>query len=326
MSESATQSGDEPEDPTEYASPLGLGWGEIVANCSIGDRVHLRFPDKEGRVDWRSYWVHDAGDEYIDCGDWRVEIADDSEVARGQVGDRGVRLLKHGALGYYETDRPSIGGIEHVPREEFKKASWTMWEVGTTLGHGEALPSDKTVITEAPSRDVAIEKALRWADQDGSGSARVVYEEDPIELRSERDLYQKRREMKFEQDTRVCELCSNEIPGGLEAMVEHIEDDHSLEDLVGEASFSWTPDEPRGFHHPNGTIHFAKSNSGTVASMFCGRSFSRDDFEDTDCDWKDLFSYELGDREDYCGSCITQLTQGSLAVRLPPVLEGHSCH
>jgi len=321
MSESATQDTDSVDDPTEYPSPINLGWDEIVSNCSIGDRVHLRFPSKEGSVDWRSYWVHDAGEEYVDCGRYRVDIVDDPDVARTQVGDRGVRLLEHGALGYDAEFLPSIGGIERIPREEFDGTTWNVWEIGTTLGRGEALPSDQTVITEAPSREVAIEKALRWSDRDGSGSATVVYEEEEIEPPSDRDLYQKRREMKFDQQTRVCELCSDQIPGGVEKMLEHIEDEHSLEDLAKQTSFSWTPDEPRGLHHPNGTIHFIESEMPSSVGTFCGRTYSRHDFEDSDTEFGDLLSYELGDADDYCGNCIQTLRQDGRAIRLPAVLE-----
>jgi len=324
MSETSAQDTDDVSDPTEYASIRGLGWGEIVANCSVGDRVHLRFPSKEGSVDWRSYWVHDAGDEYVDCGKWRLEIVDDPEVARGQVGDRGVRMLQHDALGYIFLDFHSLGGIERVPREAFDGRAWNKWEIGTTLGRGEELPSDQTVVTEAPSRDVAIEKALRWTDRESSGSPTVVYQEEEIESPSDRCLAQKRRDRKFEQNTRVCELCSEQVPGGVEKMLEHIEDEHSLEDLAKQASFSWTPSDPKGLHLPNETIHFVESNTGLCASTFCGQSYSGDDFEDVDVDWSEMFSYDLGNPEDYCGNCVQQMKQDGRALYLPPVLEEDS--
>ncbi|RLM32657.1 hypothetical protein [Haloarcula sp. Atlit-120R] len=110
------------------------------------------------------------------------------------------------------------------------------------------------------------------------------------------------------ENYRTCELCSEPVDGGVEGIVEHIEDEHDLEALAHEVSHNWTPHEPSAVHLPNGTVHFGGSRHGPeMVDTTCGLTIEVNDLDGIE-NLRNLISYDHADAEAYCGNCV-QLTK-----------------
>lgn len=111
------------------------------------------------------------------------------------------------------------------------------------------------------------------------------------------------------EKVRVCSVgrCKEEVTGGIVGMAEHVEEEHDLEDLVREVSFTYSPQEPVGVHHPNGTTHFTGSGrsrcDSEVVETRCGVTIRASDLDGVE-DATNLVSYRHADADDYCGTCI----------------------
>lgn len=112
---------------------------------------------------------------------------------------------------------------------------------------------------------------------------------------------------KYESNTRVCELCGEDIPHGIVGMSEHIETEHIQEDIVEELSRPWRPSEPRMFHHPDGESHIVWSYDRDFVETRCGLIESRVEVSSsmyTETWLNELISYAWVDADRYCQTCI----------------------
>lgn len=172
---------DEQEDPTQHHTHRGPSWAQIVRDLQPGDRVHIEVPAPRNEVQWRSYWVTAAGDEYAEFGKYRVEVTDEDIHVRTSRGDGGVKLLEDQNGEWFNGEfTESLNDIERVPAAAFEDRTWYRWEVGVSESRMGGISTDKTVITEAPSKEIAQAKAKRWAAM-SSGYTAVTYQEDKIE-------------------------------------------------------------------------------------------------------------------------------------------------
>ncbi len=170
------------DDPTVFPMFDSPGWTDIVKETEPGDRVHLQLPHQSGSVRWRSEWVLDAGDEFIETESYRVEITDEDEHVRRTMGDGGVKLLESlNDEWVIESWTPSLNGIERIPFDALTDGKWYQWEVHVSEVVGGGVSTDQTVFPEAPSQAVAEEKGKRWADME-RGYTPVVYQEQRIRI------------------------------------------------------------------------------------------------------------------------------------------------
>lgn len=125
---------------------------------------------------------------------------------------------------------------------------------------------------------------------------------------------------KREADTRVCDLCKEDVEGGLDAMFEHISNDHDPADIAKELSHEWRTGEPLVFHHPSAKTHFI--GSGGYAKHFvttiCGMEVTSDDLDVDVESIQEFTSYDHVDEDEYCESCVNLYLQETAGVGVLP--------
>lgn len=160
------------DSPTIHEQADGPTPADIIRDADVGDRLHVQFPDRDGDVDWRSYWVQDAGDDYVEVGKYRLVVDEDAfkDIA-----------LKVQLVDEWQSDdyTPSTGTVERIPAEVFDTIQIYEWEVHVSETQMGGVSTDQTVFPEAPSKTAAEAKAKRWAELD-SGYTPVTYREQEV--------------------------------------------------------------------------------------------------------------------------------------------------
>lgn len=157
---------------------------DLVRACEVGDRVHIELTHRDGRIPWRSDWVVETGDDYVQTPRFRVEVTDEDRVGRGSVT---LYEKQHGSDAYIsESWTESLNGFERTPRDALHDGDWCKWEMVVSEIPGGGVSTDTTVFPEAPTREVAEVVAKRWAGNE-NGSIPVSYRGEEIYLGDDDD-------------------------------------------------------------------------------------------------------------------------------------------
>ncbi len=154
----------------EYPQYNGLSIAEIVQRFEKGDRLHVELTRREGRIRWRKAWVTDAGEDYVEFDNYRIEITDPEAAGRGAV----TLFEDLGGEWVSEQWTEGLNGLERVPAEAFDDQEWYEWEIVASETMGGGVSTDQTVFPEAPTREAAEEKAKRWGEKTYTP---IVYQE-----------------------------------------------------------------------------------------------------------------------------------------------------
>lgn len=175
-SEATTQS-----DRYQYPRVNGPTTADVVRACEEGDRVAFCLGNLGGDIKWHREYVSAAGEEWVEFGNWRLEVVEDDELARYCKGDDGVRVESSVALRTND-HMPDATGIERTPADALEAETWYEWEVclSETRSFEEA-STDQSMLVDAPTKELAIETAKRHAEME-NGYAMAHYRQDEIEV------------------------------------------------------------------------------------------------------------------------------------------------
>lgn len=166
----------------------------LVQGLSEGDRVALDLGDRDGTPQWKHRTVTEAGEDYAVLAgftDYRLETVGETDTPAYKQSDRqrysydgAVLLEEEGDEWVVHDYSDHLNGLEVVPEEEISERKWYSWEVGVSEVRGGGVSTDVTVEPEAPTQEMAHQRAKRMARME-SGYVAVSYKGDLVDVKDE---------------------------------------------------------------------------------------------------------------------------------------------